>query len=94
MHAVISAIISAATDPNGATAPTGVNNTSGAPGGGLWWWWVAIAIVIVALIVMFNRRRPMRPFDKMQEDQLKERFAHGEITKQEFDDGMRRLHHA
>jgi len=84
----------AANYPDGTPAPTGVNNTSGAAGGGWWWWWVAIAIVIIVLMALFNRRKPLRPSEKIQEEQLKERFAHGEITRQEFDDGMRKLHHA
>lgn len=47
-------------------------------------WWIAI-IAIILLLIRFVVRRDKDPIEKTALEILKERYARGEISKEEFD---------
>lgn len=60
-------------------------------GFGMGWWWIIGIIVLIAVIwpvsQRFNRNNNVtRETEKTALDILKERYARGEITKQEFEE--------
>jgi len=63
-------------------------------GGGWGWWfwafWLFILFIIVFAIPWGGRRRVIRP----EEQILRERYARGEITRDEFEQRMRDLRRA
>jgi putative membrane protein len=60
------------------------------------WWWL-IGIIVFVLIIWFIlkskniRNRPYFPGNKSAMDLLKERYAKGEIDKQEFEERKKDL---
>ena len=61
-------------------------------GWGWWFWvfWAFILFVVIWLIVSSGARRSVPP----EEQILRERYARGEITKEEFYQRLRDLHRA
>lgn len=94
MHAVLSAIINEAAAASGANGTNGSNGTYGGSGWS-WWWWVVAIVVFFILLGAFSRRPsppPGRTPRTMPEEILKERFARGEITRQEYEERLKVLH--
>ena len=55
-----------------------------------WLFWLAVIVAVVALIV-YIARRPSLPDKKSAEEILKERFARGEISKEEYEERLKTL---
>lgn len=55
-----------------------------------WLFWVVVLVAVVALVIYLTRQSAPPP-DKSAEDILKERFARGEISKEEYQDGLKTL---
>ncbi|MGE3760514.1 MAG: SHOCT domain-containing protein [Pseudobdellovibrionaceae bacterium] len=71
--------------------PSGINHMfwSGM-GGWMFLWWIVIVIIIVASISFFVRQgNPNR--EKSALDILKERYARGEISKEDFEERKRTI---
>lgn len=58
---------------------------NGMMGGGMFLWWFFIIIAIIGLASYFGHRGGTGS-EKSAADILKERFARGEISKQEFEE--------
>tara|TARA_R110002050_G_scaffold85091_1_gene181541 strand:+ start:6425 stop:6658 length:234 start_codon:yes stop_codon:yes gene_type:complete len=64
-------------------------------GMGMGWWWVIGLIIVIAVVWMVvkgmsqNNRPGNQPESKSALDYLKERYARGEINKQEFEERKR-----
>ncbi|HTV62196.1 MAG TPA: SHOCT domain-containing protein [Verrucomicrobiae bacterium] len=55
-----------------------------------WLFWLAVIVAVVALIV-YIARQPSPPANKSAEEILKERFARGEISKEEYEERLKTL---
>ena len=56
------------------------------------WWWVLIPVVLILVVFQYkgrNRQNTMKREDSM--DILDNRFAKGEITKEEYEEQKRTL---
>lgn len=57
---------------------------------GMGWWWIIVLFIIVAIVWMalktMNKKNINTSFGKTPLDILKERYARGEINKQEFEE--------
>jgi putative membrane protein len=57
-------------------------------GGGIWIWWLMQILVVITIIFFFvkwlRKDLSLPHFEKRPEDILKERFAKGEISEQEY----------
>ncbi|MDD5517604.1 SHOCT domain-containing protein [Marinilabilia sp.] len=66
-------------------------------GMGMGWWWVIGLIIVIAVVWMVvkgmsqNNRPGNPPESKSALDYLKERYARGEINKQEFEERKKDL---
>jgi putative membrane protein len=66
-------------------------------GMGMCWWWIIGLIIVIAVVWMFvkgmslSNRPGNQPESKSALDILKERYARGEINKQEFEERKRDL---
>ncbi|MDC7217604.1 MAG: SHOCT domain-containing protein [Spirochaetales bacterium] len=65
-------------------------------GFGMGWWWIIVIIVLIAVVwpvsQRFNRNNNVtRETEKTALDILKERYARGEINKQEFEERKKDL---
>ena len=67
----------------------------GVNGAGGWWMLAAIAIVALAILgsvwLLVHRPGAAGPLRSTAEEILRERFARGEITGEQFDEAKRRL---
>jgi putative membrane protein len=56
---------------------------------GIGWVWIIVLIVLVVVIWMIiksmNQKKPIEHHEKSAQDILNERYAKGEISKQEYD---------
>ena len=68
--------------------PSGIHHMFLGMGGWMFLWWILIVIVIVGSISFFVRQGNMGR-EKSPFDVLKERYARGEISKQEFEEKKR-----
>ena len=72
-------------------------NEFGGHGWGMGWWWVIGLIIVIAVVWMVvkgmsqNNRPGNPPESKSALDYLKERYARGEINKQEFEERKKDL---
>ena len=57
-------------------------------GGWMFLWWIFLAAVIIAITVILARQGKVSP-QKTALDLLKERYARGEISKEEFEEKRR-----
>jgi putative membrane protein len=55
-----------------------------------WLFWVIVLVAVVALI-FFIMQRSSTPSKKSAEEILKERFARGEISKEEYEERLKSL---
>jgi putative membrane protein len=65
-------------------------------GWGMGWWWIIGLIIVIAVVWMVvksmnTNSRANLPSGKSALDILKERYARGEITKEEFEEKKRAL---
>jgi putative membrane protein len=58
-------------------------------GGCMFLWWFFVIIVIVGAVLFFVRQQGNFNREKSALDLLKERYARGEISKQEFEEKKR-----
>ncbi|OFZ17713.1 MAG: hypothetical protein A2Z20_01630 [Bdellovibrionales bacterium RBG_16_40_8] len=58
-------------------------------GGWMFLWWILIIVVIVGAVSFFVRQQGNSIREKSALDLLKERYARGEISKQEFEEKKR-----
>ena len=58
-------------------------------GGWMFLWWVLIIVIIVGAVSFFVRQQGSTNRDKSALDILKERYARGEISKQELEEKKR-----
>lgn len=58
-------------------------------GGWMFLWWILIIVVIVGAVSFFVRQQGSSNLEKSALDILKERYARGEISKQEFEEKKR-----
>ena len=54
-------------------------------GFGMGWFWILFLVVIVLLVVNLAAKKEQNPQSKSAIEILKERYAKGEIDKEEFD---------
>lgn len=63
--------------------------------GGGWWmmtlWWVIIIAAIILLVRYITPNKSLQPSQKSALDILKERYARGEIDKEEFQEKKKDL---
>lgn len=65
-------------------------------GWGMGWWWIIGLIIVIAIVWMMIKgmnqtNNPNQPGSKTALDILKERYARGEIDKQEFEERRKDL---
>lgn len=58
-------------------------------GGWMFLWWTFIIAVIVGVVLFFIRQQGITNRDKSALDILKEHYARGELSKQEFEEKKR-----
>ncbi|MDA3816434.1 MAG: SHOCT domain-containing protein [Prolixibacteraceae bacterium] len=67
----------------------------GGHGWGMGWWWIIGIVIVVAVVWMvvkgLNQNSTNQGIGKSALDILKERYARGEIDKQEFEERKRDL---
>lgn len=61
----------------------------GGMGGWMILWWILIILLITAAVSYFVRQQGRSNRDKSAMDILKERYARGEISKEEFEEKKR-----
>ncbi len=67
-----------------------MHNWNGWGMGYMWLLWLAIIVAVVALMV-YVARRSQPPARKSAEETLKERFARGEMSKEEYEERLKTL---
>lgn len=60
-------------------------------GGWMFLWWILIIVVIVGAVSFFARQQANTYREKSALDILKERYARGEISKEEFEEKKRNI---
>lgn len=58
-------------------------------GGWMFLWWIFVIVVIAGAVLFFSRQQRNTIRDKSALDILKERYARGELSKQEFEEKKR-----
>jgi len=58
----------------------------------MWWWWILIPVVLVLVVFLYNgRNRQNTEKRENPMDILDNRFAKGEISKEEYEEQKRTL---
>ncbi|CAM4021718.1 SHOCT domain-containing protein [Gillisia hiemivivida] len=58
----------------------------------MWWWWILIPVVLVLVIFPYNRRNRRNTAKRGNPmDILDNRFAKGEMSKEEYEEQKRTL---
>ncbi|PTD94379.1 hypothetical protein C9439_02945 [archaeon SCG-AAA382B04] len=60
-------------------------------GGGIWIWWILIPLLIIVMFLAFMGKEEKETTGDRALKILREKYAEGEITKEEFEEKKRKL---